>query len=119
MDYSEFQEYWVTESNAELAAFRNRPAADLLDQISRADYGSYHQIWYALVGRTTFKEAGSILIGVLRSGAPYLVRYHCAVLLLTIQNPRPDVFSAVKLSGRNKYDVDWFINEYVRALGGC
>ena len=115
MSYAEFQEHWEKAADAELSAYRQRPAHELLDEIAHERYGSYYQIWYALQGRTTFEEAGRLLLGVLRSGVDYLIRYHCATLLLTLRNPYPDVLTAVKLSGREKYDVDRHLDEYEQA----
>src|SRR5262245_4349045 len=115
MTYAEFQEHWEQAADAELSSYRNRPGHELLDDIAHGRYGSHYQIWYALQGRTTFEEAGRLLLRVLRFEADYLVRYHCATLLLSLHNPFPDVLSAVKLSGREKYDVDRHLDEYEQA----
>ncbi len=116
MSYAQFQEHWEKAADAELAEYRNRPAQALLAEIARGSYGSYYQIWYALQGRTTIDEAGALLLSVLRSQADYLVRYHCATLLLSLYNPFPDVLTPVKLSGRDKYRVDRHLDEYEEAL---
>ena len=112
MSYAQFQEHWEQAADAELSSFRRRPASELLAEIARGEYGSYYQIWHALQGRTTIEQAGSLLLSVLRSRADYLVRYHCATLLLSLHNPFPDVLTPVKLSGREKYDVDRHLDEY-------
>ena len=115
MSYAQFQEYWEQAADAELAHYRSRPVPELLRDIECESFGTYYQIWYSLQGRTTFEQAGALLLRVLRSRADYLVRYHCATLLLSLHNPFPDVLSPVKLSGREKYDVDRHLDEYEQA----
>ena len=93
MSYAQFQEYWEQAANAERSNYRARSPHKLLEDIAHGKYGTYYQIWYALQGRTTFEEAGVLLLSVLRSRADYLVRYHCATLLLSLRNPFPDVLT--------------------------
>jgi hypothetical protein len=112
----EWREQWEREAHDELARLRDIPPSELLAQITRGDYGRYYQIWYALQGRTTIEETGALLLRILHSSVDYLVRYHCANLLLSLYNPSPGEFDAVKLSGREKYDVDRNLKEYERAL---
>jgi hypothetical protein len=89
MSYAQFQEHWEKAADAEMAEYRKRPAHDLLAEIARGDYGSYDQIWYALQGRTSIDEAGTLILSVLRSQTDYLVRYHCATLLLSLSRSLP------------------------------
>lgn len=84
-------------ADAEMAECRKRSGPDLLAEVARGCYGSYNQIWYALQGRTTIEEAGALLLGILRSQADYLVRYHCATLLLSLYNPFPDVLTRAEV----------------------
>ena len=116
MSYAQFQEHFEQAAEAELLEYQQRPAQELLAEIAHGKYGDYYQVWYALQGRTDIEEAGAVLLGVLRSRIDYLVRYHCATLLLSLYNPFPDVLSPVKLSGREKYDVDRNLEEYAQAL---
>jgi hypothetical protein len=112
----DWREQWEREASDELARLREVPSSELLAQITRGDYGRYYQIWYALEGRTTIEEAGALLLRILHSSVGYLIRYHCANLLLSLFNLSPGELDAVKLSGREKYDVDRNLEEYERAL---
>lgn len=115
MSYAQFQESWEQAAAAEYSMYRSRSPRDLLADITCGLYGNYNQIWYALEGRTTFKSAHAILLRVLRSNADYLVRYHCAALLLSLFNPYPDVLKPMKLSARDFCDVDRHLLEYEQA----
>lgn len=112
MSYADYQEHWERGARAEFASYQERPPHELLHAIAHGKYGDYYEIWYALQGRTTFEEAGALLLRVLRSNADYLVRYHCAVLLLSLRNPFPGVLTPVKLSARNSRYVDQHLDEY-------
>ena len=116
MSYAQFQEHFEQAAESELLEYRQRPVQELLGEIARGNYGTYYQIWYALQGRADIEDAGALLLDVLRSRADFLVRYHCATLLLSLYNPFPDVLSPEKLSGREKYYVDRHLEEYEQAL---
>ena len=116
MSYLEFQEHWENAADAELESFKQQSVSKLLNKIQNHEFGDYYQIWYALQGRTTIQEAGNSLLSILHSNEEYLIRFHCATLLLSLYNPYPDVLSAVKLSGREKYNVDQRLAEYEEAL---
>ena len=82
--YAQFQERWEREAGAEYDRYMARPAGSLLADVIAGRYGKYYQLWRAVAAKATLAEAAWPLFAVLRSGAPYLDRYHCADALLSL-----------------------------------
>jgi len=117
MTYAEFQEHFEQAANEEKQSYDKTPVEELLKLIRRGSYGNYYQIWHSVAERGSAAEAGGDLLAVLRSGADYLSRFHCAAALLRVLNMQWDsYFKPEKLSARERYDVDWFLNEVEKRL---
>jgi hypothetical protein len=116
MSYDQIHKDWEKAADAELSVYLQRPVRDLLADIAQGNYGTYYQIWYALQGRATLDEAAALSLTVLRSNADYLVRYHCAALLLSLFDPFPDFLTPAKLSAHYNYDVARNLAMYEAAL---
>ena len=84
MTYADFQAYWERAAEAEFEAYLRRSAAELVADAGAGRYGDFYQLWRAIAARSTLSLAGPVLLEVLRSEAPYLVRYHAATALLSL-----------------------------------
>jgi hypothetical protein len=84
MSYATFQADWERAARAEYERYLGLPTATLIADVCARRYGECYQLWRAIAARATLAEAGQVLVGVLRSKDPYLVRYHAAGALLSL-----------------------------------
>jgi hypothetical protein len=113
MNYAEFQEYWEREAGAEYRRYVDRPAAALLDDVRAGRWGEYYQLWPAVAAKASLREAGPPLLDIVRSEAPYLVRYHAAAALLGLLGSRR--FVAANLAADSPRREEW-LDAVERAL---
>src|SRR5262249_47390175 len=118
MTYEDYQRYFEEAAEKEKRRYDQKSVDELLKLIRRGSYGKYYTIWDSVGERASADEAGSDLIAVLRSGAEYLHRYHCAVALLRLLGMQWDsYFKPEKLSARERYDdVELFIQDIEEKL---
>jgi len=83
-----WRDEWDQAATAETSRYDALPVASLLEDVRAGRLGDYHTIWYAIAARSTLAESGAVLLEVLESAAPYLVRYHAAAALLRLLGER-------------------------------
>ena len=96
MERRGWRDDWERAAEKERAHYDRLPLGVLVDNVRRGRFGDYYTVWYSIAGRSTLREAGSVLFAVLVSDAPYLVRYHCAAALLALL--KTSDFEPVELS---------------------
>ena len=82
--YEQYSEKFEQDAEAEYAGYVAQPAASLIDLVKAGRFGTHYQLWRALADTGTLRDAVDPLLAVLRSSAPYLVRYHCAAALIKL-----------------------------------
>ncbi len=84
MTYDTWQDSWEAFAAKERKTLLDCRVEDLLADIRSGRFGQYYAIWPAVAERATLEQAGWTLLAVLESNAEYLLRYHCAVALLSL-----------------------------------
>ena len=105
MDWVKYDEWRTEQAKEERRRYDGLPVSVLLDDVRNGRYGDYYEIWYSLAERGNLYQAGPILLEVLESDAPFLVRSHCAHALIALAELHRDGWTAAELTGEKKYPV--------------
>jgi hypothetical protein len=105
MDWVKYDEWRTEQAIRERREYDSLPVSVLLDDIRNGRYGEFYEIWYSLRERANLEEAGLVLLDVLESDAPFLVRSHCAHALVALAELDRQGWTAAQLTGEKMYPV--------------
>lgn len=113
MTYGEFQERWEQEAERELGELGRLSPAQLVQKLADGQFGNHFTFWRVVADKCELADVYEPMLGLIRSNADYLIRYHCADAL--IQLARVQGFEPIHLSANGPWNMNARLGE-VEAL---
>lgn len=104
MTYGEFQDRWEQEAERELREFGRLSSAELVHRLSDGQFGNHFTFWRVVADKCELADVYKPMLGLLRSKADYLIRYHCADALIRLA--RVQGFEPIHLSANGPWNMD-------------